>query len=85
MNHEAMEIGAGELQSAHKMEEAAEVPETTMKKRKIINTGANLCKCTRSQIGKARGSAETEEQITALPSDRHHFAKQLFILQNRRI
>ena len=35
MNHEAMEIGAGELQSAHEAEGAAEVQYTTMKKMKM--------------------------------------------------
>ena len=74
MGHEAMEAGAGELQSAHEAEGAAEVQETTMKKRKMVIIGADLCKCTRSQIGKAGCSVEKEEEITALPPYRPRLA-----------
>ena len=69
MGHEAMEAGAGELQFAHEAEGAAKVQETTMKKRKMVIIGGDLCKCARWQIGKTRCSGEEEEEITAMPSD----------------
>ena len=74
MNHEALESGAGELQSAHEAEGAAEVQERTMKKMEMVIIGADLCKCARSQIGNAGCSVEKEEEITALPPDRPRLA-----------
>ena len=72
MVHEAMEAGAGELQFAHDAEGAAKVQETSTKQRKRAIIGANLCKCARSQIGKAGSSGEQEEEFTAIPLDRPH-------------
>ena len=74
MNHEALEAGAGELQSAHKAEGAVEVQDRTMKKRKMVIIDTNLCKCTGSQIGKAGCSVEKEEEIITLPPDRPRLA-----------
>ena len=69
MGHEAMEAGAGELQFAHDAEGVAKVQETTMKKRKMVIIGGDLCKCARWQIGRTKCSGEDEEEITAMPSD----------------
>ena len=69
MGHAAREVGAGELHFSHDAEGVEEVQETTMKKRKMVIIGENLCKCARWQIGRTRSSGEEEEEITAVLSD----------------